>query len=263
MTIDAALHGSPAGHEQGCRGRGACRFDESSEFLTCTEAAIARRADFALGRLPATQPIPRVLRSGAAPPSRTRVSEGTEEVHGTTWGYQRGCRDSRACPNWRRGKVTCAEARRRYISQYGTGRMRGRGTAVAHGTSNGYLLGCRDPRTCPGDDTGRSCSVARADYRRELARAAGIAPRSETISSEEAARRVRAWVESGISIRRIALLTGCGRTTIAELADEARCHRPRVSIATMQKILAVADHRPDDDDSSPAIASAQARPVAE
>ncbi|MDN3312099.1 hypothetical protein QWJ90_14285 [Microbacterium oryzae] len=108
---------------------------------------------------------------------------------------------------------------------------------MEHGTSNGYLLGCRDARSCPGGDTGETCPEARAAYRRECARAAGIAPRAETVSAAAAAERVREWRRQGLSIREISALTGCGRTTIGDLGSDDPLRRRRVTPRTMRLIL--------------------------
>ncbi|MFB7893648.1 helix-turn-helix domain-containing protein [Microbacterium sp. NPDC056044] len=240
MRLPQIPHGSPAGYDLGCRGRGQCAFQGSPDYLTCVEAATARRADFAVSRLPPTQPLLRESTTTATLLAPEHNSHRTGPVHGTTWGYQRGCRSNAACPNWRRGGVTCTEARRRYIAEYGARRVKGGGATIAHGTSNGYLLGCRDTRSCPGDARGKTCSTARAEYRRDLARAAGIPPRPESIDSAEATRLVRRLLETGLSIRQIARAAGCGRTTIADVADPKRSNRTRVSLQTMRKIVAAA-----------------------
>lgn len=248
------LHGSPAGFDEGCRTAAQCPHHRDDEWLTCAEAVIRRRGDRQLSRLPRTQPIARHPRSAvsaaaavisvAEPVSESERADAAPRPlrtarHGTMWQYRQGCQDDRACPNWTAGRVTCAEARRRYVAKWRADRLSGVGSAFEHGTSNGYLLGCTDRRACPGDAEGTTCSEARSRYRERLARAAGIAPRAETISAADAARTVRAWVEQGRSIREIAHLTGCGRTTIAELAaaDEAK-RRRRVTPRTMQLILA-------------------------
>jgi hypothetical protein len=216
-----------------------CEFHGSQDFLTCAEAAIARRSDYSLGRLPEDQPLPRARPAGAAerPEPQPGAAPHTP-VHGTTWGYQRGCREDRTCPHWRRGKVTCAEARRAYLRSYTSDRLAGRGSPLEHGTSNGYLMGCRDARLCPGDGAGLSCSAARSAYRRDLARAAGIAPRAETVDAQEAARAVRSWLDEGQSVRAIAARTGVGRTTIAALAQPEPSGRRRLTPSTMKRILA-------------------------
>ena len=135
--------------------------------------------------------------------------------------------------------MTCSEARRRYYQRYASRRATGTGTPIEHGTSNGYLLGCRDRRTCPGDEDGGTCADARARYRERLARAAGIPPRVENVDARAAAAKVRELSALGLSIRRIAALTGCGRTTIADLAAEGAPTRTRITPATLERIVAV------------------------
>lgn len=243
MSRQPAPHGSPAGHDEGCRLPAHCPRHDDPDWLTCAEAAVRRRSDYRVGKLPPEQPVPRV--SVASPPpaveapraAHTRDPEPAPEVHGTPWGYQRGCHDDRLCPNWALGRQTCAGARRRYLDGWRSGRLGGRGAPVEHGTSNGYLLGCRDARSCPGGDTGATCPEARTAYRRECARAAGIAPRAETLSAAAAAERVREWRRQGRSIREISALTGCGRTTIGDLGSDDPTRRRRVTARTMRLIL--------------------------
>ena len=230
-----APHGSPAGYSQGCRTRAMCPHGQGSEFLSCAEAAIRRRGDYRLSHLPAHQPLPRPLLTEPATPTKTAV----REVHGTPWGYARGCRDTRACPNWARGGMTCPEARRRYMQTYTARRAAGTGTPIEHGTSNGYLLGCRNPATCPGDTTGQTCTDARSRYRQQLARAAGIAPRTESIDARAAATRIRELRALGLSLRHISTLTGTGRTTIAQLTGEGKTMRTRITPTTLDRILAI------------------------
>jgi hypothetical protein len=246
------LHGSPAGYEDGCRTPAQCPHHRDPEWLTCAEAVIRRRGDRQLSRLPMTQPLARhPLAAKAAPAAPVQVERADapqttdaaarrsrQARHGTMWQYRQGCQDDRSCPHWTAGRVTCAEARRRYVAKWRADRLAGIGTAFDHGTSNGYLMGCTDGRTCPTGVDGLTCSEARSRYRERLARAAGIAPRAETMSAADAARRVRAWVAQGRSIREIAHLTGCGRTTIAELAADDERRRRRVTPRTMTLILA-------------------------
>ncbi len=80
-----------------------------------------------------------------------------------------------------------------------------------HGTSNGYLLGCRG-HDCPRDVGGASCREARAEYRRE--RSEGARP---FVAADEVLRLVRALCDTGLSTRELARRTGTGRTTLAEL----------------------------------------------
>jgi hypothetical protein len=132
--------------------------------------------------------------------------------------------------------MTCTEARRRYVRTYASRRAAGSGTPLEHGTSNGYLLGCRDRDVCPGDREGNTCADARAHYRAQRARAAGIAPRPETVDAQTAAAKLRDLRALGLSLRRLAALTGCGRTTIADLMRDDGTGRGRVTVTTLRKI---------------------------
>lgn len=228
-------HGSPAGFDAGCRTRAQCPNGDDSPYLSCTEAATRRRADYRTRKLAPDQPLPRATATIGTPTAQQPLE--LSEIHGTVWGYRRGCRERRACPCWPHGTMTCAEARHHYIRQYRAQRMSGNGAQVPHGTPNGYYLGCRDPRSCPGDAEGTTCTQARAQYRTRLARAAGIAPRTETIRSDEAARRIHELRDRGLSLRAIAVLTGCGRTTIAELAQPQEKRRTRITPETFQRIM--------------------------
>lgn len=95
----------------------------------------------------------------------------------------------------------------------------------------------QDRRVCPGDDSGGTCTDARARYRAQLARAAGIAPCVEPVDAQAAAVKVRALRALGLSIRRIAALTDCGRTTIGDLAGDGKPARTRVTPETLERIL--------------------------
>jgi len=230
-------HGSPAGYELGCRSKGGCLHDADSAFLTCAEAAIRRRWDFTAAKLPHDQPLPRAgvpvaLVPAAAGPSTTQPGR----VHGTPWGYQRGCRDNRQCPNWHAGRVTCSEARSRYVTKNKERRRRGHGSGIQHGTSGGYLLGCRDRDACPGDATGRTCPEARSAHRRALARSSGASPRTETTDAARARRRIQAWLDEGLSIRQVAKLTGCGRTTITAIIDPSTTRGTQITRETLHRI---------------------------
>ena len=56
-TLATIAHGSPAGYDLGCKSAGGCPNHGSAEWLTCKEAAAARRGDFALTKLPLDEPI--------------------------------------------------------------------------------------------------------------------------------------------------------------------------------------------------------------
>jgi len=190
-------------------------------------------------KLPLEQPIPRDASAGSAAPAPTERGSGDETAatHGTLGGYRRGCHEDRTCPNWQRGRTTCAGARREYIRDYRSRRLDGEGPGVAHGTPNGYYLGCRDRRTCPGDSDGRSCADAQALRRREIAASAGIAPRAEHVDSTPASERIWQLRQRGFSLREIARLTGCGHTTISDLAKTGQGRRARITPDVLHRIL--------------------------
>lgn len=239
MTEPDIVHGSVDGYRSGCRSRGGCQHHGSAEYVTCADAAILARSDIILSRLPSHQPIPRNRPQTAAVPSRLPSPETVEPRHGTMRGYRRGCHRDRECPHWRQGRLTCAEARRRYVTDYRARRTSGDGAAIVHGTSRGYLTGCRDRERCPGDDSGLSCPDARNHHKLAVARAAGTPPRQDSVDAAAATQRVRAWQQDGISLRTIARLTGVGRSTIGILAAGARGHSAlRVSAATLARVTA-------------------------
>lgn len=213
-------HGSPIGFEKGCRSAAMCPHHRSAEMLTCVEAAVRRRSDYSLRNLPADQPIPRetpAVSTALLPENQGGAERGP--VHGTVYGYRRGCHERNTCPNWHQSKVTCADARRIYFAAYHRRRLTGGGAPLAHGTSNGYLMGCRTESDCPGNDQGTSCSEARADYRRKTARRAGIGPRPTPVASIAAAEAIAALVAGGKSLREIARAAGVGRATVNRIAS--------------------------------------------
>lgn len=235
MTHSGAFpHGSRQGYDHGCRSKGGCPFRQDTATLTCVEAAIAARGDRTLAVLPANQPIPRTR-------TEFRVSavheSAREQAHGTVWRYRNGCTDPQSCPHWRLGRVTCAEARRRYFAEYHARRRDGEGTPIRHGTSAGYLSGCTSEHSCPGGEHGRSCHEARAEYRRQRARGAGVGPPAPTVPSGEAVRLVIELAQSPMTGREIARITGIGRSTIAKLMNAHHAlERPSIREYTLTAI---------------------------
>lgn len=235
-----APHGSPAGHDQGCRTPLACPNHGSSELLTCAEAAIRRRGDFSLQRLPPDQQV-YVVRD-LDDHGRRIAREEPNEVHGSAWGYQRGCRDRRSCPNWALDRVTCHDARRRYIADYQRRRTGGEGSRIPHGTLAGYSAGCRDEQRCDRSADGLTCSEMRRRYKMRIAREAGVQPLVFADDPAPAVALVRRWSEAGHSIRDIARRTGVGRTTIAALTMHGQPgSRRRCSRSTVERILAAGE----------------------
>lgn len=217
MTVaDSVPHGSPKGYALGCRSKGGCLYHRDPTTLTCVEAMIAARGDHVMAELPMDQPRPRWSAQVKAK-QITSSPPVPEKAHGTVWRYRQGCTDSRRCPHWRMGRVTCAEARRSYFADYHARRRSGDGTPLAHGTSAGYLSGCRTASACPRDQDGRSCHDARVEYRRRRARARGISAPPPTVTAREAARLVAELTQASLTGREIARLTGVGRSTIARL----------------------------------------------
>lgn len=234
-------HGSPAGYEGGCRTRSACPHGDLSPWVTCAEASVRRRSDYRIWQLPLDQPIPRSGTVDDAPRApQAQEASGADsdlDAHGTLGGYRRGCHRDRLCPNWTIGRTTCAGARREYIRNYRERRFRSECHTFTHGTPYGYYLGCRDWRTCPGSADGLTCSDAQAARKREIAAAAGIPTRVEPVDSLPASERIWQLRSEGYSLRDIARITGCGHTTIAELAKSGSGRRSRITPETLRRIL--------------------------
>lgn len=226
-------HGSPQGYRDGCRSKGGCPHAGSNTYLTCVEAHTRRQGDFAAAKLPVAQPLPRratVARSSREADSAGSVHGQDEEHlpqrarHGTTWRYRMGCQKDVLCPNWHQGRTTCAEARRRYARQWRLSRLAaGR---LDHGTSNGYLLGCREG--CPADASGRTCSQARLEYLKEWSDSVGRRATVSLVDRDAAVDIVREFVRQGMSLREIARRSGCGRSTVTLLAGE----RPPLNVTS-------------------------------
>jgi len=253
---DVLVHGSMQGYENGCRSRGGCAYGPEDEYLSCAEAAIARRSDWRLAGLPVDQPIPRrkpspapqrsaapVRRSAPAPVEPVIVEP--KEVHGTTWGYRRGCTTDRGCPHWRLGRITCRQARREYVREYKRRRIEGNGKPIEHGTNRGYLSGCQDESRCPNNGSGTTCAEARRAYKRARSYDAGARPRV-LIEPDPGVREVIESLQSaGWSLRRIASSAGVGLTTVCAIArsgdrDGAEGVR-RFTPATLEKLRGLAE----------------------
>lgn len=217
--MDAAdvPHGSPLGYERGCTSVGGCRYDRSSPFLTCVEAARRVRMDYVLSRLPRYQPIPRD--PTIAETTHARDTEDPALRHGTVGGYRQGCHERQQCPNWVAGRLTCTDARRHYYSDYRARRMNGDGVPIQHGTSRGYLTGCRDRTECPAGPDGLTCPDARQAYKLEWARQHGVPEKPELADAGAAAAIIRSLADHGYSLRAIARAAGVGKETVRALAN--------------------------------------------
>lgn len=306
----AITHGSPAGYQAGCRSEGGCPNHGSRDFLTCSEAAIARRRDFAISKLPPDQAIPRTATklertqrvtvtapdttaskkprrpraTNIAPPVKRQpspptkptqapvpepepeIKHGTLEgywqggcyrddlcpadptcaavnlshatgreppaprkhtpkkprtphqpVHGTVYGFARGCKSESECPNVATGGPSCSEARRAYYREYTARRRAGAGPALKHGTPSGYQLGCHSRETCPGGPDGLTCADASLAAERDRRRRAGIPEQIARVDSAPAIAHLAALREQGMSIPAIVAASGVSRRGIRTL----------------------------------------------
>ena len=111
-------------------------------------------------------------------PSRPkRVRKPSEPVHGTVYGFARGCKQPEDCPKTALGEKSCAEVRHAYYADYRAKRKAGQGPPIQHGTPTGYQMGCTDRSSCPSAIAGGiSCSDASLDAERGRRRRAGIGP---------------------------------------------------------------------------------------
>lgn len=188
----SAPHGSVSGFIAGCTSNGGCPNHQSPRLFTCAEATVAHRADYRLARLPLAEPLPRD-RATAAPTSEPGPTAPTLAAAPPRESVARASMSRRSAPGTRR-------------------------TARVHGTTTGYLRGCRSRDSCPRDASGVSCSEARNAQRRALARSRGVAARPETVDCALAERAIAAWRAQGASLRAIARMTGVGHTTITKIA---------------------------------------------
>lgn len=293
-TIATIAHGSPAGYDLGCKSAGGCPNHGSAEWLTCKEAAAARRGDFALTKLPLDEPIsrkareipktpkrvaptptpttaptepapmparaiaskparaiaakpkritaPKSPRRAPAPVARStetirtprrvtqpKVRTPREEVHGTVYGWRRGCRTAEDCPSALAGGKSCTEVKREYYADYRAARRAGAGPEIKHGTASGYQLGCHDRATCPGGADGTTCADASLEAERRRRRARGIPEQRRVVDSKPAIEHIATLRAAGMPITEIISRSGVGRTAIRTLIygrDDYTPHGP-------------------------------------
>jgi hypothetical protein len=137
--------------------------------------------------------------------------------------------------------VTCVDARRAYYAAYHSSRREGTGTPLTHGTSGGYLAGCRNDGSCPGDPNGTTCSEARRRYRRDRARRAGTGPPPTSVDAAAAAAAIARLTAEGWSLRRIARDAGIGKGTVSDIAAG---RRPLILENTALRLQSLADQAP-------------------
>lgn len=223
-------HGSPAGYQAGCRSRGGCAHHGSTAVLTCAEAYIAHRGDQTVGQLPAGTPISR------DPAERARLLNEQRKVHGTPFGYERGCRTRETCINYSRGIPTCVEANSAYRQQWLTRRQAGQGKPIPHGSANGYLAGCRDETQCPAPG-GLTCAAALRARRRALRQSSPEFTFSTT-DVQELSRAIGDAIATGLSHRELARRSGVGRTTIGRIVANGQAGN---DVSISERVLAQVD----------------------
>lgn len=232
----ALAHGSSDGHETGCLTARMCPNENSTEWLTCREAAIRRRGDYRWSSFPRGLAMPR---SDSEEALRAALAATAKQapVHGTIWGYARGCRNTTACPS--AARKSCLDARREYLRNWRQARNAGSGRPVEHGTPRGYGSGCTAAAACPGDTNGTTCIQAQRAYKLKRARERGVRETPLANNVREAAERVSQLISSGVSIRELARLSGVGRTTLGELAKYGSGGRTAYTSSTAERILRI------------------------
>lgn len=134
-----------------------------------------KRATAPRALTPQTPQTAAVSLSKPSRPKRTR--KPTEPVHGTVYGFARGCKRPGDCPKTALGEKSCAEVRHAYYADYRAKRKAGQGPPIQHGTATGYQMGCTDRSSCPAAlEGGISCADASLAAERGRRRRAGIGP---------------------------------------------------------------------------------------
>jgi hypothetical protein len=179
------VHGTPAGYASGCRASGECENQGSATLMTCAEAQVRYRGDYAYhkavdsGVATAEKLIyDKPTRSRATPepkPKGQRFAGSLDVRHGTHSGYNRGCQRPENCPNLARGLPTCYQVHTDYNREWALQARRARGVKpkgqsdIPHGKMAGYKRGCRLGDQCPGKLAGGlSCKEAIAIYNKHL-----------------------------------------------------------------------------------------------
>lgn len=123
------------------------------------------------------QPPQSAAERSSKPSLPKRARKPSEPVHGTVYGFARGCKQPEDCPKTAVGEKSCAEVRHDYYADYRAKRKAGQGPPIQHGTPTGYQMGCTDRSSCPSAIAGGiSCSDASLAAERGRRRRAGIGP---------------------------------------------------------------------------------------
>lgn len=171
-----------------------------------TSAAQAAAAVKQLSEPPARRPRPKPAAKAVRPP-----------VHGTDYGWQRGCKTDEGCPNSSAGGTSCLQAHLAYHREYRRARKAGSGPSINHGTPHGYQLGCHDRTQCPGGPEGTTCADASLAQERRRRREAGIAPAKPLTPSAPAVEHIAKLRAAKLSIAAIVTASSCSRTAIRSL----------------------------------------------
>ena len=204
----APEHGTLDGYWLG----GCYRDDSCPANPSCAEVNLAHNRGESIEPTPARQ--------AAAPTVSSRPkreSAPREPVHGTVYGWRRGCRVPEECPSALAGGISCSEEKQRYYANYRATRKAGGGPEINHGTPSGYQLGCHDRATCPGGADGTSCADASLAAERQRRRARGIPERPPVVDSAAAIAHIAELRSAGMPITEIIKRSGVGRTAIRTL----------------------------------------------
>lgn len=223
---------------------------QPSPTRSTTRPAAARSARTTSGNGAGTRNAP--SRSATTTPRRGRPRKAAgERVHGTPYGFQRGCKVHEECPNVAKGQPSCVEEHRRYHREYVAARKSGHGPAITHGTSTGYQMGCQDRDTCPGGADGQTCPDASLAAERRRARARGVPERRPLVASKPAREHIAELRDAGMTLIDIIEASGVGRTAIRTLVYGRDDYTPdgpgprhrqipeRIDAEKARKILAV------------------------
>jgi hypothetical protein len=160
---------------------------------------------------------PKAARPAKRAPAAPRVRTPRQPVHGTVYGWRRGCRDEEGCPNLAAGGKSCSEVKRDYYADYRAARQAGGGPPIKHGTASGYQFGCRDRATCPGDRQGVTCPDASLAAEARRRRARGIPEKQPVVDSAPILEHIAALRDGGMTIAEIITRSGVSRTAIRAL----------------------------------------------
>jgi hypothetical protein len=134
-------------------------------------------------------------------PKRARIQSPRQlQPHGTNACRARGC-----------DRPECIEAARVYHREWMEQRRMKQISAEHHGTAYGYQLGCKDRETCPAEI---SCADASLAEERRRRREAGIPEQAPRVPAEPIRQHVRALMDSGMGVLKIAEEANVSKTGV-------------------------------------------------